>query len=56
MTTAYKQDNGVGEGRAKGPRLVADNPGLVASNLGKHFKKRPVVRDVSLSVQRGARS
>ena len=53
MTTAYKQENGVGEGRAKGPRLVADNPGLVASNLGKHFKKRPVVRDVSLSVQRG---
>jgi lipopolysaccharide export system ATP-binding protein len=53
VTTTYKQENGVGEGRAKGPRLVADNPGLVASNLGKHFKKRPVVRDVSLSVQRG---
>ncbi|MCW2245299.1 lipopolysaccharide export system ATP-binding protein [Azospirillum fermentarium] len=27
--------------------------GLVASNLGKSFKKRPVVRDVSVSVQRG---
>ncbi|MSO71900.1 MAG: LPS export ABC transporter ATP-binding protein [Alphaproteobacteria bacterium] len=36
-----------------GPRLVADNPGLVASNLGKRFKKRPVVRDVSVSVRRG---
>jgi lipopolysaccharide export system ATP-binding protein len=36
-----------------GPRLVADNPGLVASSLGKRFKKRPVVRNVSLSVQRG---
>ena len=27
--------------------------GLVAQHLGKSFKKRPVVRDVSLSVQRG---
>ena len=36
-----------------GPRLVADNSGLAAQNLGKRFKKRPVVRDVSLAVQRG---
>jgi lipopolysaccharide export system ATP-binding protein len=52
-----------------GPRLVADNEqrppretlssaaepsqGLVASNLGKSFKKRPVLRDVNVSVQRG---
>jgi lipopolysaccharide export system ATP-binding protein len=40
-----------------GPRLVADNSGLprglVAYNLGKQYKKRPVVRDVSLSVARG---
>jgi lipopolysaccharide export system ATP-binding protein len=35
------------------PRLVASNPGLVARNLGKAFKKRPVLRDVSLSLQRG---
>jgi lipopolysaccharide export system ATP-binding protein len=35
------------------PRLVADNPGLVAANLGKRFRKRPVLRDVSVSVQRG---
>ena len=35
------------------PRLVADNHGLVARNLGKSFKKRPVLCDVSLSVQRG---
>ena len=34
------------------PRLVADNPGLVAHNLGKQFKKRPVVRDVSIKVDR----
>jgi len=35
------------------PRLVAANSGLVASNLGKRFKRRPVLRDVSVSVQRG---
>lgn len=35
------------------PRLVAKNDGLVARNLGKQYKKRPVLRDVSLQVQRG---
>ncbi len=35
------------------PRLVSDNPGLIAHNLGKQFKKRPVVRDVSITVDRG---
>jgi lipopolysaccharide export system ATP-binding protein len=34
-------------------RLVADNVGLAAHNLGKRFGKRPVVRDVSLRVERG---
>ena len=34
-------------------RLVSDNVGLVAENLGKEFRKRPVLRDVSLSVRRG---
>lgn len=38
---------------ATGPRLVADNPGLVAKSLGKQFKKRPVLRDVSVNVKRG---
>ena len=28
-------------------------PGLVASGIGKRFKKRPVVRNVSLSLKRG---
>ncbi|MEN2978620.1 LPS export ABC transporter ATP-binding protein [Tistrella sp. BH-R2-4] len=28
-------------------------PGLVAQSLGKHYKKRPVLRDVSLNVARG---
>jgi len=36
-----------------GPKLVTANAGLVARNLGKRFKKRPVVRDVSVTVQRG---
>ena len=43
----------VEERAGAGPRLVADNPGLAAKSLGKRFKKRPVVRNVSLSVQRG---
>ena len=34
-------------------RLIAENAGLRALNLGKQFKKRPVLRDVSLHVQRG---
>ncbi len=34
-------------------RLVADNTGLVAQGLGKRFGRRPVLRGVSLSVQRG---
>ncbi|MEJ2026732.1 MAG: ATP-binding cassette domain-containing protein, partial [Limibacillus sp.] len=38
---------------AGGPRLVAANNGLHAVNIGKSFKKRPVLRDVSVSVQRG---
>jgi lipopolysaccharide export system ATP-binding protein len=36
-----------------GPRLVRENQGLIIGNIGKRFRKRPVVRDVSLSVQRG---
>jgi lipopolysaccharide export system ATP-binding protein len=35
------------------PRLVAQNDGLAVHNIGKQFKKRPVLRDVSLYVQRG---
>ena len=36
------------------PRLVsANNLGLVVNNLGKQFDKRPVVRSVSLTIQRG---
>jgi lipopolysaccharide export system ATP-binding protein len=45
-----------GPGRRRkdpGPRLVSANAGLSAHNLGKSFKKRPVLRAVSVSVQRG---
>ena len=35
------------------PRLVTHNQGLIATNLGKRFKKRPVIRGVSMSLQRG---
>ncbi len=35
------------------PRLVTDNPGLIARNVGKRFRRRPVLRDVGVSVQRG---
>lgn len=38
---------------AEPPQLVADNQGLVVSNIGKSFKKRPVLRDVSINIQRG---
>src|SRR5690606_32589640 len=37
----------------EGPRLVADNPGLMVVNIGKSFKKRPVLRGVTLALQRG---
>lgn len=35
------------------PILVARNAGLEVRNIGKTYKKRPVIRDVSLQVQRG---
>jgi lipopolysaccharide export system ATP-binding protein len=38
-------------GRWNGGESPAD--GLIAMHLGKQFKKRPVLRDVSISVQRG---
>src|SRR6266702_2074458 len=35
------------------PRLVADNRGIIGHGLGKSFKRRPVLRDVNVAVQRG---
>ncbi|MEO3435149.1 LPS export ABC transporter ATP-binding protein [Inquilinus sp. CAU 1745] len=40
------------DAEASGPRLVAENEGLVANNIGKQYKKRPVLRDVSMRLQR----
>src|SRR5437016_13749245 len=36
-----------------GPHLVADNRGLITHGVGKSFKRRPVLRDVNIAVQRG---
>src|SRR4051812_5163222 len=47
------QQNASQGNTSQGPRLVADNKGLVGRGLGKSFKRRPVLRDVSVSVQRG---
>ena len=35
------------------PVLVAESAGLEVRNIGKSYKKRPVIRDVSLQVYRG---
>ena len=47
---ASAPDTASSEGR---PRLVPQRNGLVATNLSKSFQKRPVLRDVSISVKRG---
>lgn len=36
-----------------GPQLIAESQGLVINNIGKTFKKRPVLRDVSINLHRG---
>jgi len=54
MTGAAGQRRGrtTPSGRER-PALVADNQGLQAVNVGKAFKKRPVLRGVTVSLQRG---
>src|SRR5437870_9308818 len=54
--SSYRSLSATGAGRI--PRLVADNRGpsergLLGRGLGKSFKRRPVLRDVNVSVQRG---
>src|SRR6266704_6284462 len=51
--SSYAGPGWLGQGFGEGPRLVADNRGLTGIGLGKSFKRRPVLRDVSVSVQRG---
>ena len=53
MTTSQAAPAGTAQFDGAPARLVSHNAGLVAENLGKEFRKRPVLRDVSLSVQRG---
>lgn len=49
--------NGAADNReasqAPSPKLVEGSGGLVTTNIGKSFKRRPVVRGVSLNVNRG---
>ncbi|MBO88770.1 MAG: LPS export ABC transporter ATP-binding protein [Rickettsiales bacterium] len=52
MTRENKSDNGSAES-GDGPRLITGMPGLSARNLGKQYRRRPVLRNVSLDVQRG---
>ena len=35
------------------PKLIVNNEGLAINSVGKSFKKRPIVRGVSLKIQRG---
>ena len=59
MGNEYHGDNGVMQfdpnmqGQYGGPRLVAEQTGLVADQIGKSFRRRPVVRGVSLQLKRG---
>ncbi len=52
-TGSTSAGDGPGHGAQGGPELVRVNTGLEVIGLGKRFKKRPVLREVSLSVQRG---
>ncbi|MFO1058365.1 MAG: LPS export ABC transporter ATP-binding protein [Dongiaceae bacterium] len=49
MKPKEREPRRAGNGHAAPP----EGDGLVAENLGKQFKRRPVLRGVSLSVQRG---
>ena len=56
MTTVVTSDEERPDNSATGqdkPRLVTDNTGLIVDDIGKNYKKRPVLRDVSLSLERG---
>jgi lipopolysaccharide export system ATP-binding protein len=43
----------IDEASTPGPRLVADNQGLETQHIGKSYRRRPVLRDVSVRLQRG---
>jgi len=47
------RENIAQSGRTEAPRVVEGSQGLVVTGIGKSFRKRPVVRSVSLSLKRG---
>ena len=54
QTDSSSNKNQWGVNEDLGPRLITDNLlGLMAKDLGKRFDKRPVVRGVSMTIQRG---
>jgi len=53
ITGPTSSSAGPGQIAHGGPELVRMNSGLEVVGLGKRFKKRPVLREVSLAVQRG---
>src|SRR5438067_12603009 len=50
---SFDNDQNFTESADPRPRLVEGGRGLVVTRIGKRFKKRPVVRSVSLNVRRG---
>jgi len=53
VTASAAQPRSFAASKEARPRLVADNRGLSGHGLGKAFKRRPVLRNVNVSVQRG---
>ncbi len=53
MTKAAPHETRSNDGARMGPQLVAESQGLVVTRIGKSFKRRPVVRGVSLELHRG---
>lgn len=51
--SATEQPDNDAEAKAGKPKLAAENSGMEVRNIGKAYKKRPVIRDISLQVQRG---
>jgi lipopolysaccharide export system ATP-binding protein len=52
-TTPTNHPEGRRDAERPTPRLVEGSQGLVVNRIGKSFRKRPVVRAVSLSLRRG---
>ena len=53
MTVTPFQSKADKEKASDGPKLVASSQGLQVHKLGKRYGNRPVVRDVSMQLQRG---